>query len=66
VEIGNSKIDYTIDRQFYDGRENSLESRVEGVKQKLHSLEKEEGSSPELSQMIAQITGLGSRLDLAV
>lgn len=66
MEIRNSKVDYTIDKQFYDGRKHLLEERIERIKQKLHTIEEKEGSTPQLSQMIAQVTGLGSRLDIII
>lgn len=66
MEIGSSKIDYTIDKQYFDGRRNQLENRVAEIKQKLRTLEEEGGSNPLLTNMVAQVTGLGSRLDIAI
>lgn len=67
MEIGASSnsVDYTIDKQYYDGRKNDMQNRVEQLKQEIVN-SSEESSDPEVMQLIAQVTGLGKRIDIAI
>jgi hypothetical protein len=67
MEIGASsnRVDYTIDKQFYDGRRNEPENGPEAIKQKIENRD-EKSSDPEVMQMVSQLTGLGQSLDIAI
>ncbi|MFP4332075.1 MAG: hypothetical protein ACLFQJ_02135 [Campylobacterales bacterium] len=67
MEVGASSnsLDYTIEKQYFDGRRNEPESSVEKIKQNIKNRD-EESSDPEVMQMISQLTGLGQKLDIAI
>lgn len=66
MEIASTpKMDYTLENQYYDGRKQTAANKVEDIKGDIRELQKEE-SSPEVMQMLAEVTGLGKRLDLSI
>lgn len=66
MEITNTpKMDYTLENQYYDGRKQTTTNGIENIKGDAGELQKEE-SSPEVMQMLAEVTGLGKSLDLSI